>query len=84
MFGLGILIFISALIVADAIMFVNGYRGYFHFAKTKMEKRVRMAKMRDLVIKLKEKPKDCSCGICLTDEEAQYCIGLEKMEKEKG
>lgn len=80
---MALVIFISALVVADAIMFVNGYRGYFHGAKTKAEKRIRMARMREVALILKDKPENCSCGMCLTDMDANDCIGLKLMEKEK-
>ena len=38
---LEIVILISSFLIADAIMFVNGYRGYFFHAKTEQEKAVR-------------------------------------------
>lgn len=41
MLGVGVAILFAGLFVADAIMFVNGYRGYFHHAKTDQEKEVR-------------------------------------------
>lgn len=41
MLGIVFAIFIAGFVVADAIMFVNGYRGYFHTAKTEQEKSVR-------------------------------------------
>jgi hypothetical protein len=40
MFGIGFAILIAGFVIADAIMFVNGYRGYFHRAKTEQEKAV--------------------------------------------
>lgn len=43
MLGLGIAIMLAGFWIADAVMFVNGYRGYFHTAKTEQEKSVRRA-----------------------------------------
>ena len=36
-------VLIAGFLIADAIMFVNGYRGYFWHAKTPLEKAVRKA-----------------------------------------
>lgn len=41
MLGVGFAIILAGAVIADAIMFVNGYRGYFHHAKTDQEKSVR-------------------------------------------
>jgi hypothetical protein len=41
MFGISVAILFAGFIIADAIMFVNGYRGYIFYAKTKQEKEVR-------------------------------------------
>lgn len=41
MIGLAIAIFFAGFMIADAIMFVNGYRGYIFHAKTEQEKSVR-------------------------------------------
>lgn len=41
MFGLTVAVLIAGFMIADAIMFVNGYRGYFFGAKTDQEKAVR-------------------------------------------
>ena len=41
MFGISVAIIIGAGVIADAIMFVNGYRSYIFWAKTEQEKSVR-------------------------------------------
>lgn len=41
MLGAVLAIILAGAVVADAIMFVNGYRSYFHHAKTDQEKAVR-------------------------------------------
>lgn len=41
MLGAVLAIILAGVIIADAIMFVNGYRGYFHRAKTDQERAVR-------------------------------------------
>lgn len=41
MIGIGFAILFAGFMIADAIMFVNGYRGYFFGAKTDQEKKVR-------------------------------------------
>ena len=43
MFGIALAIFFAGFVIADAIMYVNGYRGYLHYAKTEQEKAVRRA-----------------------------------------
>lgn len=41
MLGISFAILIAGFVIGDAIMFVNGYRGYFWGAKTDQEKKVR-------------------------------------------
>lgn len=41
MLGIGFAILFAGFMIADAIMFVNGYRGYLFGAKTDQEKAVR-------------------------------------------
>lgn len=41
MISVSLSIVFSGLLIADAIMFVNGYRSYFFRAKTDQEKKVR-------------------------------------------
>lgn len=41
MLGIGFAIFFGCFMIADAIMFVNGYRGYIFRARTEQEKKVR-------------------------------------------
>lgn len=48
-------ILIAGGVIADAIMFVNGYRGYFWGAKTEQEKAVRKRWFRDREIEWDEK-----------------------------
>jgi len=55
MFGLGIAIILAGLFIADAIMFVNGYRGYICGAKTEQEKSVRRAWFKERGIEWDEK-----------------------------
>ena len=50
-----IAILLAAVVVADAIMFVNGYRGYFFHAKTEQEKSVRRAWFKERGIEWDEK-----------------------------
>jgi hypothetical protein len=55
MIGIGIAILIAGVVIADAIMFVNGYRGYFCKAKTEQEKAVRKAWFKERGIEWDEK-----------------------------
>jgi hypothetical protein len=55
MLGISVAVILAGLFVADAIMFVNGYKGYFHRAKTEQEKAVRRAWFNQRGIKWKEK-----------------------------
>jgi len=50
MLGIGFAILFGCFVIADAIMFVNGYRSYMFYAKTEQEKAVRRAwfKQRDI------------------------------------
>ena len=41
MFGIAVAVLFAGFIISDAIMFVNGYRGYIFCAKTEQEKAVR-------------------------------------------
>jgi len=50
-----IAILLAAGVVADAIMFVNGYRSYFFHAKTEQEKSVRRAWFKERGIEWNEK-----------------------------
>ena len=50
-----IAILLAAGVVADAIMFVNGYRSYFFHAKTEQEKSVRCAWFKERGIEWDEK-----------------------------
>jgi len=50
-----IAILLAAGVVADAIMFVNGYRSYFFYAKTEQEKSVRRAWFKERGIEWNEK-----------------------------
>jgi len=50
-----IAILLAAGVVADAIMFVNGYRSYFLHAKTEQEKSVRRAWFKERGIEWNEK-----------------------------
>jgi len=50
-----IAILLAAGVVADAIMFVNGYRSYFFHAKTEQEKSVRRAWFKERGIEWDEK-----------------------------
>jgi hypothetical protein len=55
MLGVVVAVILAALIVADAIMFVNGYRSYFYRAKTEQEKSVRRAWFNERGIEWDEK-----------------------------
>jgi hypothetical protein len=55
MFGIGFAILIAGFVIADAIMFVNGYRSYIFCAKTEQEKSVRRAWFKDRGIEWDEK-----------------------------
>lgn len=52
---IGISIIIGAFMIADAIMFVNGYRGYIFGAKTDQEKSVRAKWFKDRGLEWSEK-----------------------------
>jgi hypothetical protein len=43
MLGVTLAILFAGFMIADAIMFVNGYRSYIFYAKTEQEKSVRRA-----------------------------------------
>lgn len=47
MLGIVIAILFSGFWIADAIMFVNGYKSQFFYAKTEQEKAVRRAWFKD-------------------------------------
>lgn len=55
MFGITIAIFFAGFVIADAIMFVNGYRSYMFHAKTDQEKEVRRKWFKDRGLKWDEK-----------------------------
>lgn len=55
MLGVGFAILLAGAVVADAIMFVNGYRSYFHHTKTEQEKSVRRAWFKERGIEWDEK-----------------------------
>jgi hypothetical protein len=55
MLGVGLAILFSGFVIADAIMFVNGYRSYIFHAKTYQEKEVRRAWFKSRGIKWNEK-----------------------------
>jgi hypothetical protein len=50
-----IAILLAAGVIADAIMFVNGYRSYLFYAKTEQEKAVRRKWFEDRGLKWDEK-----------------------------
>ena len=50
-----IAILLAGFWIADAVMFVNGYRSYFHHAKTEQEKSVRRAWFKQRGIEWDEK-----------------------------
>ena len=52
---IAISILIGAFMIADAIMFVNGYRGYIFGAKTDQEKNVRRKWFKDRGLEWSEK-----------------------------
>lgn len=52
---IGISIIIAGFMIADAIMFVHGYRGYIFGAKTEQEKAVRRKWFADRDIEWNEK-----------------------------
>lgn len=52
---LELVIFITGFVIADAIMFVNGYRSYVFHAKTEQEKAVRRKWFADRGIEWDEK-----------------------------
>lgn len=55
MLGVGLAILFSGFVIADAIMFVNGYRSYIFHAKTNQEKAVRRAWFKERGIEWDEK-----------------------------
>lgn len=55
MFGIAIAIIVGSAIIADAIMFVNGYKGFFYGAITEQEKKVRRQWFNDRGIEWSEK-----------------------------
>ena len=55
MLGVTLAIMFAGYMIADAIMFVNGYKSYFFHAKTEQEKSVRKRWFRDREIEWDEK-----------------------------
>lgn len=55
MLGISIAILLAGFLIADAIMYVNGYRGYCFWAKTEQEKAVRRAWFKSRGIEWDEK-----------------------------
>jgi penicillin-binding protein-related factor A (putative recombinase) len=55
MLGIGFAILFGCFMIADAIMFVNGYRSYCFWAKTEQEKSVRRAWFKSRGIEWNEK-----------------------------
>ena len=55
MLGIGFAILFGCFMIADAIMFVNGYRSYVFWAKTEQEKSVRRAWFKQRGIEWDEK-----------------------------
>jgi hypothetical protein len=55
MIGVGFAILFGAFLIADAIMFVNGYRGYLFGALTDQEKKVRQKWFSDRGLEWDEK-----------------------------
>lgn len=55
MFGVTLAIIFAGFTIADAIMFVNGYKGYLCAARTDQEKAVRSRWFRDREIEWDEK-----------------------------
>ena len=55
MLGISVSILFAGFIIADAIMFVNGYRSYVFWAKTEQEKSVRRAWFKSRGIEWDEK-----------------------------
>ena len=55
MLGISFAILIAGFMIADAIMFVNGYRGYFWGAITDQEKKVRRKWFKDHGLEWDEK-----------------------------
>jgi hypothetical protein len=55
MYGLVIAVFFAGALIADAIMFVNGYKSWIFYAKTEQEKAVRRAWFKQRGIEWDEK-----------------------------
>jgi len=55
MFGLTFVVLFVGTMIADAIMFVNGYKSWIYFAKTQQEKAVRRAWFKERCIVWDEK-----------------------------
>jgi hypothetical protein len=55
MFGLTLAILIAGYVIADAILFVNGYKSAIFYAKTEQEKSVRRAWFKQRGIEWDEK-----------------------------
>lgn len=55
MFGISVAIIIGCFLIADAIMFVHGYKGYFYGASTEQEKKVRRQWFNDRGMEWSEK-----------------------------